>query len=179
LGFAVATWDGWEISQAKLAIAQNDPQNANITDIAAFAVFCVKGRSFDSDLPHWGSPWVAQMLLCKNDLSSSSFDVLIAEHFSTSVDMMGDDRLYKIRFHAENLSEAQGSKTPVKALDAVNLLRIDVKFLTNSSEIVNGAVWLVANNNIHKQFQILPKTDTNPAFGHPGVPYTVVATNVP
>jgi hypothetical protein len=168
-----------QITQTSNNVVRIDPQNAKISDIGAFVVLCVKGRGFGDDLPHWGSPWVAQILLCKNNLTTSGFDVLSADSFSTSIDMIGDDRLYKIRLHAENVNEASGFETPVQEINGVNLLRIDVKFLTNRSEIINGAVELIVNNNIRKQFQILPRIDTNPFVGTPGIPYTIVATNVP
>jgi hypothetical protein len=168
-----------QILQTSSNVVRIDPTNADISDISAFAHLCVKGRSFSDDVPHWGARWVARMMLCENDLSGSRFDILVADNFTTSIDALGDDRLYKIRFYAENINEASGFKTPVRDIDGVKLLRMDVKFLTNKSEVFNGAVELIVNNNIRKQFQILPKTNTDPLVGTPGFPYTIVATNVP
>jgi len=74
-----------------------------------------------------------------------------------------------------------GNESPVKQIDNIHWVRVDINFLTNGAPISGGAIELVANN-FHKFFSIPPQTDTNPPdgtiIGETHFPYLIFATNV-
>jgi hypothetical protein len=134
---------------------------------------------------------VAFMSLWKNENVYAALDVLTANNFSRNdiVFVFGnrDRREYGIRFNSRNIDAAEGVEHPVKSLDDVNLVRLELIFLPHDAEIVGGSVELIVNNNIRKMFQILPQDVTNSPFGFPvnspssgtaDEAYTVYATNV-
>jgi hypothetical protein len=84
-----------------------------------------------------------------------------------------------MRFRSFNFRELHGFGivTPAREIDEVNLLRMDINFLPQGTEIVGGRVDLVINDVLKKQFLIFPQIDTNPADGSVGHPYIVIATN--
>jgi len=180
--FALTVRGELEMKQTRTNVANIDPRNANISDMSASAILFVKGRDFN-DLTNWDARRVARMTLCKNDVSrSQNFDTLNADNFTKKdfivlIGGFSDSREYGIRFHSFNFNAARGVETPVKAIDDVNLLRMDINFLPHGAEISGGAVELVVNN-IHKMFNVFPQADTNPPDGTPGYPYMVIATNV-
>lgn len=186
IGCALAAKDEQDINAAK-----NAARNAPISDMSATAVLLIKGKDFNA-LTNWDARWIARMTLCEKDitsglelsmLTSQRFDILSAENF------LKDEPLFVIepqsmdvampcgiRFRSFNFRALHGRETPVKAIDDVNSLRMDINFLPRGTEIDGGAVDLVANN-IQKRFVIFPQMDTNLEDGTPGHPYIVYATN--
>jgi len=179
-----AAKDGWEIRQIEINAAKNDPRNQNISDMSATAILIVMGTDFN-DLTNWDSSRVARMSLWKNERMGTTLNTLNADNFTRNDFRVlfgnpnaSNSREYGIRFHSFNFMAFNGLETPVKAIDDVNLVRMEINFLPHGSKIAAGGVDLVVNN-IHKIFQIFPQIDTNsPVSGTPGSPYMVIATNV-
>jgi hypothetical protein len=74
-----------------------------------------------------------------------------------------------------------GFERPVKEIDNVHWVRMDINFLPNGVKISDGAIELVANN-FHKFFHIFPQCDTNIPDGtiqngSQIFPYMIYATN--
>lgn len=169
-----------QVMEAKTNIAQIDPRNATISEMSATAILIVKGTEFN-DLTNWDSRRVARITLCQNDIRHiPNFDPLDADKFTRNdhKNMFDrENRQYGIRFNSFPFMAAMGVENPVKTIDDVNLLRLDVNFLPPESEISGGGVILRVNNS-QKMFQFLPQIDTNPPDGRPGFPYMVLATNL-
>jgi hypothetical protein len=127
------------------------------------------------------------MTLWKNEGTRALLDTLNADNFTRNDFSVlignpnaGNSREYGIRFHSFNFAAFNGLEVPVKAIDDVHLVQMEINFLPHGSEIAAGGVDLVVNNGPHKLFQIFPQIDTNsPASGTPGFPNLVTATNIP
>ena len=183
---ADACWTAHEINNAK-----NAPRNAPISDMSATAILLIKGTDFNA-LTNWDARWIARMTLCEKDitsglelsmLTSQRFDILSADNFlkDEPLFVVGPKSLdvatpCGIRFRSFNFRALHGRETQVKAIDDVNLLRMDINFLPQRIEIAGGSVELVVNN-IQKRFLIFPQIETNSLDGSPGHPYIVYATN--
>jgi hypothetical protein len=162
----------------------NAPRNQPISEMSATAVLIVKGTDFN-DLTNWDSRRVSRITLCKDDIMHiPNFDPLDAESFSRNDHKNIFDsvnRQYGIRFSSFPFMAGMGVEMPVKAIDEVNLLRVEINFLPHGSEISDGGVILRVNNST-KMFKFLPQTDTNLPYGipsgMPGFPYVAIATNL-
>jgi hypothetical protein len=169
-----------------LEIRQANPWNGKILEISARAFIIVKDDSA-TDLV-WGSPSrVASLTLCENTLEAkvgaSHFFPLSAEKFNRSgFVMIGGDTIrkrgYSMTFQSEGMEAFSLSpEQPVKDIDTIKIIRIDLKFLPKNSEILNGKIQIIINRSIIGDFQILPQIDTNAADGVPNFPYAIFATN--
>ena len=87
------------------------------------------------------------------------------------------DREYGIRFNSFDFRAFAGEETPVRGIDAVNVLRMDLNFLPAGTQVTGGGVELIVND-IHIMFKVTPQVDTNAPDGRPGFPYMVLATNL-
>jgi hypothetical protein len=182
---ADAGWTAHEIS------VKSNPWNGSILEISASAFIKVSGN--DADLAPWGSPLrVANLMLCENDLEvkmeASTFFPLDADKFERGGGIGIDSgtsiwRAYSLVFQAQGMeaeNDVIGFVRPVKDINKVVAVRMDLKFLPKNSKILGGAVDMVvkgSNGNIRKIFQIFPQIDTNAADGTPEYPYFVIATN--
>jgi hypothetical protein len=190
-----STWRGEaEIRQTRINEAKIDPRNANISDMAATAVFTVKGYNFNA-LTNWDKRWVARMALCNGDrtkfpsssaiFNPSEFDVLDAESFVCDDPVAifsAKEGIFVgtpcgLRFRSFNFRALNNLEKSAKSIDNVSLLRMDLNFLPAGSEISGGLVTLTVNDSIKKRFMILPQIDTNEPDGRVGHPYIVFATN--
>lgn len=174
--------------QAQIAETRTnlDPQNANISEMSATVIFFVKKADFN-ELTNWAGEFprqVGTMYLMKamNDWGPG-FDVLTSDNFVRESAMIfgepnaRDNLRYDLRFHSENWGVFIGVEKPVKTIDEVHCIRMDVNFLPNGAKISDGGIELVFNNT-HKLFHILPQSDTQMPDGTPHFPYKIFATNV-
>ena len=169
------------IMQTSNNVAKIDPGNAPISGMSATAILIVMGTDFN-DLPNRDMHGnVASISLWNNDTTAAPLDSLNADSFTHNDFLVlignpnaSNSREYGIRFRSFNFRAFNGMETPVKAIDDVRLLRMEVYFLPQGSKIAAGGFDLVVNNT-HKLFQI----DTNRSeFANAGLPYLIVATNV-
>ncbi len=196
LGFVVAAWDGWEA-------IQNDPMNRPITDISALVTFRVN-RQDVLEVPHFGGPSVATLgliepqgnppfpLLAHNpklngllNATAAGFSLprLEADKFSTpTMDSRPGTRAYFMRFHISDWSAIDESwmQRQAKQIDNVQVARIDVKFLPQDLQILDGSIKIIINSTVRKSFQIDPQLDNDeyPMINPNTAPYVIIATNV-
>jgi hypothetical protein len=179
IGFAVR--ESWEAKQTADVIAKNDLRNQNISDISATAILIVMGTTFNDLTNKDFKGRVATMSLWNSDKEPAPLDYLNADSFTRNDFFVvagnpnaSNSREYGIRFRSFNFRAFNGLETKVKALDDVQLVRMELFFLPRGSEVAAGGVDLVVNST-RRLFQI----DTNRSnFANPGPPYWVVATNV-
>jgi hypothetical protein len=169
-----------QIAETTTNLAKIDPRNANISDMSATAILMVMGTNFN-DLTPVDSTRVAKITLLKNESIGVRLDTLRAENFThndfTVLFGVRDRREYGIRFHSFNFNAANGIENPVKTIDDVHIVRMDLSFLPRDTEIAGGVVELVVNNE-KKMFEIPRQNDTNSNMGGmPGFPCFVIATN--
>lgn len=173
--------EGGQIRQIKNNAEQIDPRNANISGMSATAIFFVKETNFN-ELTNWNPRRVATLSLFENgDTARSGFDTLYADNFTKNdlISLFGPfsgSREYGLRLQSFNFLALMGRESPVKAVENVNLLRLDVNFLPRGCEITGGEIELIVNN-FHTFFKIPPQIDTNPPDGSPNFPYLIIATN--
>jgi hypothetical protein len=170
----------WQIAQTSTNVAKIDPRTANISDMSATAILMVMGTDFN-DLTNLNPSRVARMTLWKDEKMGGDLDALTAENFTRNdfrvVFGVRDRREYGIRFHSFNFNAANGREFPVKTIDDVHIVRMDLSFLPHDSEIAGGMIELVVNN-FHKMFQIPRQNGTNSGLSWEiGFPCIVVATN--
>jgi len=184
-GFALAAKDELEITAAT-----NAARNANVSDMTATVRFFVK-KTHSIELTNLGSDFSSQAgtmyLFNRKGESGYVFDMLTADKFVRKNAFvfgepnMRDNQGYFLRFQSENWNAFMGNESPVKQIDNIHWVRVDINFLTNGAPISGGAIELVANN-FHKFFSIPPQTDTNPPdgtiIGETHFPYLIFATNV-
>ena len=179
IGFAVK--ESWQARQTASVIAKNDPRNQNISDMSATAILIVMGTTFNDLTNKDFKGRFAMMSLWNSDKEPAPLDSLNADSFTRndfSV-MWGNpnssnSREYGIRFRSFNFRAFNGLETKVKAIDDVQLVRMELFFLPHGSEVAAGGIDLVVNNT-RKLFQI----DTSrSSFANAGPPYFVFATNV-
>ena len=182
---ALAVKEEMQMKQIRIAEARNDPRNQPISDMSASAILIVMGTDFN-DLTNWDSRRVARLSLWNDERTAAPVDALTADNFTRNDFSVlagepnaGNSREYGIRFRSFNFRRFMGSEeTPARAIDDIRFVRMELNFLPHGSKIGVGGVDLIVNN-IHKLFQVLPQIDTNPPAGTPGVPYVVIATNMP
>jgi hypothetical protein len=172
---------GWFAASDAWAIAKMNPKNQNIFDMSAIAWIRTSGDR--QDMVPWNTQRAASLLLCENNnFNISTFPALNADSFDRSpgFGLEGVWSVYTCRFQSdgtESFAEGMGLNRPVKDFEKVKTLRLDLKFLPKGTQILDGSVIVVANDNIRKIFKILPQIDSNPVDGTPNSPYVVIATN--
>jgi hypothetical protein len=175
-----------------------------VSDISAIMYFTVSGTNDDRIPPYGTTNLVATMELCDNGVEYShekpfprtspttafheleSYEVEWGEIGNT------DTRSYSLRFQSAWDWKAMeigffGYNNPVTAGQAMNLingLRVNLKFLPHESRVVSGYVLIIVNNNdpsTTKTFTILPQNAKNDigAFGvwDGSKGFTLVSTN--
>ncbi|HZF00718.1 MAG TPA: hypothetical protein VE344_02370 [Methylomirabilota bacterium] len=176
---------GWSANDAWQTRQMANPWNGPISEISARAFISVKDDS-TPDLPTQGSPRIASLALCQNDVEAkfdaTHFGFLDADKFVRSGSVLiGNDtvrkRGYSLIFNSEgNLVMDSGTGIPIKEIENVKVVRMDLKFLAKDSEILGGKVQVVVNGKILGNFQILPQIDTN-VWSEADPLYVVFATN--
>jgi hypothetical protein len=171
-----------QVMEAKTNIASIDPRNANISEISAIVFFTKMGMDLN-ELTNLPSGRAAQLSLWKDERLGTVLDSLTAANGDVSeynpILAFGkrDRRIYRMQFHSLNFQLAQGIEHPVKMLDDVHLVHIDLNFLPRDSEIGGASVELIINN-FHKMFFAPEQNDTNSNMGwQAGFPCWFVATN--
>jgi len=165
-----------ENRELRRELAAVDPRNANVSDLSATALLTVMGRTFNDLTNRDIKGRVAKMTLWNVDKKAAPFDILSAENFTPNEvwDLVGNDRIYGIRFHSFNFMSYMGQDTKVMAIDDLGSVRMEITFLATNSKIITGGV-IVTVNNTNIQFQI----DTNASGLEPGSQeFLVIATNV-
>jgi hypothetical protein len=177
VGFALAWKDEKDISAAK-----NAERNAPISVMTATAFLIVAPTNI-TELTNLVSGREARLTTWKDERWGTSLETLIAEsndineypiHF-----LFGTPRgkIYRMQFSSPNLNTAEGIEYPVKILDDIHLVHIDLNFLPRDTEIVDGSVELVLNSE-HKMFEFPRQNDTNSTLSWEyGFPFTGIATN--
>jgi hypothetical protein len=175
---ADAGWTAHEINNAK-----NAERNAPISKIEAIVFFTKMGMDLN-ELTNLPSGKAAQLTLWKDERQGTALDPLIAANGDISeynpIIVFGtrDRRIYRMQFHSLNwLLAVSGVEHPVKTLDDVHLVHIDLNFLPRDSEIGGASVELIVNN-LHKMFFAPEQNDTNSNLAYPlGFPCWFAATN--
>jgi hypothetical protein len=176
-GFALAAKDEHDIDAAK-----NAALTAPISTMSATVVLIVMGTEFN-DLTNLSSQ-VARMYLWKDKKTPARLDDLKAENFTRNDFKIlfgnpnaSNSREYGIWFRSFNFMAFDGIENPVKAINDVKIIRMEINFLPHGVKIAGGGVDLVANN-VHKLFQIFPQTDLDSPGVNPSFPGFITATNV-
>ena len=171
-----------QVMEAKTNIASIDPRNAPISEMTAFAYFVLMGTNFN-ELPNMETNRKAQMTIWKDERQGTSLDLLVAEKENISGFIITptfgirDRRTYRMQFHSFNFNAASGFEYPVKTIDDVHIVHVDLNFLPRDTEIWWGRVELVVNNR-HKMFDVPRQNDTNSNLAYPiGFPCWFAATN--
>lgn len=171
-----------QIAETRTNVANVDPRNAPISQMTATAYFVIMGTNFN-ELSNTEINRKAEMSLWKDERLGTTLDPLIAEKENitgfiiTPIFGTRDRRTYRIQFHSFNFNAAKGFEYPVKTIDDVHIVHIDLNFLPRDTEIAGGRVELVMNS-LHKMFDIPKQNDTNSNMGwQSGFPCWFVATN--
>ena len=182
---------------------KNWPLEQNVSSISAILTFSVKGTNDDRIPPYATSNLVATLELCDTGVEYSnekpfprkspttafhnleSYDVELLELPGT------DNRGYMLQFQSAwdwtAMEVFNGFDIPMKAgraMELINGLRINLKFLPHDSEVISGNVKITVNANdpsTTKIFKILPQKAKNDigAFGvwDHSRGFTLVTTN--
>lgn len=160
-----------QVMQASNNIVNNDVRNWPISEVNATAWFTVMGTNMDVELTNLPDGRKAQMTLWKNEREGVMLDTLEAG----SGDIRGrvlrmtigtvDRRVYRVQLHSFNFLTAEGiNAPPVKTIDDIHLVHVDLNFLPFDSQIANGRIILTVNN-VTKFFDIPNQNDTNSNMG--------------
>ncbi len=140
------------------------PQNQPWLNTLAFVTIKVRGRN-SVEVPPSGGPRVASVVLCPSKLAatvgaSDGFPSLDSEKFERGIIIFTQEnaRVYSMRFQPGTFGDGF-LKNNKKAgeLDAVNFLSIWLKFLPLDADILGGEALVIVNDNIIKEFKILPQ----------------------
>jgi len=177
VGFALAAKDERDINNAK-----NAERNAPISVMTATAFLIIAPTNI-AELTNLVSGREARLTTWKDERWGTSLETLIAEGndineypirfvFGTS-----RGKIYRMQFSSPNFNTAEGVEYPVKILDDIHIVHIDLNFLPRDAEIVDGSVELVLNSE-HKMFEFPRQNDTNSTLSSEyGFPCTGIATN--
>jgi hypothetical protein len=144
-----------QVMEAKTNIASIDPRNANISEISAIVFFTKMGMDLN-ELTNLPSGRASQLSLWKDERMGTVLDALTAANGDVSeynpIFAFGkrDRRIYRMQFHFLNFQLAQGIEHPVKMLDDVHLVHIDLNFLPRDSEIGGASVELIIKQLPHQ-----------------------------
>lgn len=173
----------WKVMEASNNIEKNDVRNWPISEMNAVAWFNVMGTNMD-ELTNLPSGRKARMSLWKNEREGMPLDALeaangdISEYFPIILFGTRDRHIYRVALHSFNFSTALGIKQPpVKTIDGVHLVHVDLNFLPRDSQISGGRVILTVNN-VTKYFDVPNQNDTNSNLAFPiEFPCWFAATN--
>jgi hypothetical protein len=172
-----------QVMEASNSIIKNDVRNWPISEVNAVAWFTVMGTN-DDELTNLPSGRKAEMTLWKNEREGFSLDTLEAGNgdvwghvFRPSFGLV-DRRIYRVQLHSFNFLIAAGvNPPPVRTIDDVHLVHVELNFLPRDSEIANGRVILTVNN-VTKYFDVPSQNNTNSNMGgHNDFVCWFVATN--
>jgi hypothetical protein len=151
-------------------IEKNDVRNWPISEVNAVAWFTVMGTNM-CELTNLPTGRKARMSLWKNEREGFSLDNLeaangdISEYFPMIIFGTRDRHIYRAALHSFNFLTAEGNKPPpVKTIDDVHLVHVDLNFLPRDSQISSGRVILTVNN-VTKFFDVPNQNDTNSNMG--------------
>lgn len=160
LGFALAMWEGAEA-------IKNAPLNQPIFDISAFVHIKVKGSNHVA-IASFGTPRVAAILFSKTPqmaaMSAGILPSVESKEFEQSFPLYQEDtRQYSMRFHLDAVGASFFKNLGMaKTIEDVNALSIWLKFIPLDAEILEGSAKVMVNNNIEKDFKILPQKAFEP-----------------
>lgn len=177
VGFALAWKDEQDINAAK-----NAERNAPISVMTATAFLIVAPTNI-SELTNLVSGREARLTTWKNERLGTPLETLNAKnddinefplHFVFGTPL---GKIYRMQFSSPNFNTAAGIEYPVKILDDIHIVHIDLNFLPRDAEIVDGSVELVLNSE-HKMFEFPRQNDTNSGLAtYLGFPCFAIATN--
>jgi hypothetical protein len=169
---------------------QNNPMSGNVSEMSAFVYVEVKAQPPPAHVGFIGGN-VGMMLLCDDTpncangvISHGLMFPLYADNFNSGPAARTNASVnpywsYSLQFHSEGTAAFVVSKVgiPVKQINNVKVLRMNLNFLPTNSEIVNGIAELVVNGRVHKMFTIFPQEvgdlkDTSVDFQN-----VIIATN--
>ena len=143
---------------------------ANQPWLNTWAVVNIKVKGTNRvEVPPWGGPRVAMLLLCGSQLQatvgvSDGFPTLDAKTFEHAFAIIPpeDARWYSMLFRIEAAPFSAKTSKVAGELEAVNFLSVWLKFVPLDAEILSGDATVIVNDTIRKPFTIPPQKAFKP-----------------